>query len=99
MRPARSPPSANYMTIERMFPHYWKNAPLYFITFGESIEASSRTSLRALSFYFGVNCIILMVFIAKKPRSSLRLTLSTLPKLPEPSSLMTSNSCIFVSSG
>lgn len=91
MRPAKSPPSANSMTIDKMLPHYWKKAPLYLITLGESIEASSLTSFKALSFYLGVSDIILIVFMAKMPRSSFRLTLTTRPKLPQPSSLITSN--------
>lgn len=94
IKPARSPPSANSITMDNIFPHYWKKAPLYLITFGESIDARSLTSLSALSFYFGVRDIILMVFMAKNPRSSFRLTLRTLPKLPLPSYLMTSNQCI-----
>jgi len=89
MRPARSPPSANSITIERILPHYWKKAPLYLITLGESIEARSLTSLRALSFSLADNDIILIVFIAKIFPSYLRLTFNTRPKLPLPSSFIT----------
>jgi len=41
--PAKSPPSAYSITMDKILPHYWKNAPLYLITFGESMEARSLT--------------------------------------------------------
>lgn len=47
---AISPPSANSIRMQRVLPSYSKNALLYEIILGESIDASNLTSFRALSF-------------------------------------------------
>lgn len=84
---ARSPPSAYYINMHRVLPIYSKKALLYEITLGESIDARSLTSFKALSFYLALSCIILICFMAKTSLSALCfLTLITLPKLPVPNS-------------
>lgn len=88
----RSPPSAYSMSTHSSLVSRLKKEPSYFMTVGMLIEASRRTSLRALSFSFWLRRLSLTDLRAYRVWHSVFLTSVTFPKLPEPSYLMSSKS-------
>lgn len=86
---ARSPPSAYSITIQRVALVLSKKAVWYEITLGELIDARSRISFKAESFYLSERLAILICLIATYYLSLPRLlALMTLPKLPLPNSFI-----------